>query len=259
MCLLAFSYEEHPRYRLALVGNRDEFFARPTQPANFWSDRPEVLAGRDLTGGGTWLGLTLGGRFATVTNYRDLRNLKDDAPSRGDLTLNFLTGEEHPQVYAESSAPNAQAYNGFNLLVADQEAMWYLSNYGEGPKAVQPGLHGLSNALLDTPWPKVEAAKSHLEGLLKADELQPQEMIEGLLDATPAVDERLPNTGVGLEMERRLSPMFITMEKYGTRCSTALLITYDGDAIFYERTYALAPGERTSGGAQDRSYRLKFT
>lgn len=265
MCLLAFSYASHPRYRLALVGNRDEFYARPTRPAHRWEDAPFLLAGRDLSGGGTWLGLTEGGRFATVTNYRDLRHLKDDAPSRGDLTKDFLLGSERPSDYLKRLAPKAGEYNGFNLLVGDfsegGEGLFYLSNYDRGGvvRQVEPGLHGLSNALLDTPWPKTEKAKAALAALLEAGEPSPQGMADALRDEARAPDSELPDTGVGLERERMLSPMFISSPDYGTRCVTALLVTYGGDATFFERTYASERDGPISGGAQERKSLLTFT
>lgn len=238
MCLILFAYEVHPAYRLILAANRDEFYERPTAAAGFWPDAPEVLAGRDLLHGGTWLGVTRGGRFAAVTNYRDPAARLDGARSRGRLVADFLDGRESAAAYTRRLAARADDYNGFNLLAGDARELYYFSNRG-GPSArLAPGVYGLSNALLDTPWPKVLRGKRALAELTEAgDALAPETVVEILLDRVRAADRELPDTGVGVEVERVLSPLFIVSPGYGTRCSTVVLAQRDGNLTFVERSF----------------------
>src|SRR5258707_14448773 len=165
MCLIAFAWRAHPRSRLIVAANRDEYFGRPAAPAAFWDDHPKVLAGRDLEAGGTWLGVTLDGRFAALTNYRNPADMKTGAPSRGALVSDFLTGRTTPEDYARQLEKRAMDYNGFSLLVADVQSMFFFSNLGGPGPRVAPGVHGLSTHLPDTPWPKVEKAKAKLAAL----------------------------------------------------------------------------------------------
>ena len=242
MCLILLAHDAHPRYRLVVAANRDEAYARPTAPAAWWADAPGVLAGRDLLGGGTWMGITRGGRFAAVTNFRETAPPPPDAPSRGHLVGGFLRGADAPDAYLRALAPRAGEYAGFNLLVGDGEELRYFGNRGEGEaRTVDPGVHGLSNALLDTPWSKVERGKAGLAAAL-ADrgEVDPEALFRVLWDAEPAPDAHLPDTGVGLERERTLSSPFIRSPEYGTRASTVLLVGRDGRVRFVERT--VAPG-----------------
>jgi uncharacterized protein with NRDE domain len=245
MCLILFAYKAHPRYALVLAANRDEKYDRPTLPAAFWSDQPQVCGGRDLDGGGTWLGVTRGGRFAAVTNFRDGYAQKTGTRSRGTLVADFLCDASSPAEYARSIVDAAANFNGFNLLVGDAETMHYFSNRGHRAAPVEPGIHGLSNHLLDTPWPKVVRGKKILADLLHADE---STIVDGLFDLladpTIAPDDALPETGVGLHRERALSPAFIVSPNYGTRSSSVVLISYDGDVLFSERSFGPlgAPG-----------------
>jgi uncharacterized protein with NRDE domain len=237
MCLILFAYRYHPRYELVLAANRDEFFDRATAPAAFWDDQPDILAGRDLEAGGTWLGITCGGRFAAITNFRDPSSVIPDAPSRGALVSDFLRGHETADGYLQRLAPNASAYNGFNLLAWDGERLCYFSNRNGAPRALPAGLYGLSNELLDTPWPKVRRGRDKLAAaLLDVDAADAGALLALLDDRAPAPDEDLPNTGVGLELERELSPLFISMPHYGTRSSTALLVDYDRTIELAEKT-----------------------
>lgn len=241
MCLLLFSYASHPHYSLILAANRDEFYARPAARAAFWDEAPQVLAGKDLQGGGTWLGITRQGRFAALTNYRDPASLREDAPSRGGLVRDYLSGQEAPRAYLERIAARAGDYNGFNLIAGDRKGIWYYSNRG-GREEISPGLHGLSNHLLDTPWPKVEKGKAALARLTeKAGALTPEDIFAHLADETKPPDRMLPDTGVGLAWERTLSPVFITSPSYGTRSSTVILIGRDGQVTFAERTFNGGP------------------
>ena len=240
MCLIFISVDNHPRYQLILAGNRDEFHSRPTAPATFWKDAPEVLAGRDLLANGTWLGVTRQGRLSLITNYRDPKNINPSAPSRGHLVSDFLISADHGKKYLDKVSTFGAKYNGFNLVVGTPSELWYYSNYGKGVEAVKPGLHGLSNALLDTPWPKVETGKLLLKPLLEKDVINPSEVFDVLYNCKRANDSLLPDTGVGVEWERALSSMFIKSQNYGSRCSTVLLVDRKGHVRFSERVYDLA-------------------
>src|SRR5437870_4834073 len=167
MCLIVLAWRTHPGYRLIVAANRDEYFGRPAAPAGFWDDHANVLAGRDLEAGGTWLGITLDGRFAALTNYRNPADKKTSAPSRGALVADFLTGRMSSREYVPLVEKRAADYNGFSLLVGDAGSMFFFSNRGGRAARVAPGVHGLSNHLLDTPWPKVEKAKAGLLALLE--------------------------------------------------------------------------------------------
>lgn len=236
MCLIVLAYGSHPDYRLVLAANRDEFHRRPTAPAGVWAEEPDLLAGRDLEAGGTWLGVTKGGRFAAVTNYRDPRSTRARALSRGCLPLRFLRSELSPVAFSETLRPTGDRYNGFSLLAGNARELAYFSNVERRPRALPPGIYGLSNRLLDTAWPKVDKAKSRLRALL-ADNVEPEALLALLGDRSVAPDDALPDTGVGLERERQLSPIFIRTPDYGTRSSTVLLIRRDGHVRFVERSF----------------------
>src|SRR6185295_4694266 len=208
MCLIAFAWRAHPHYRLVVAANRDEYFGRPAAPAGFWDDHPNVLAGRDLEAGGTWLGVTLDGRFAALTNYRNPADKKTGAPSRGSLVSDFLTGKAAPMEYLQGVEQRAVNYNGFSLLAGDAASLAFLSNRGGHASRVAPGIHGLSNHLLDTPWPKVRKGKAGLAALL--DGPFDAEAAFGLLgDTERAAGGDLPSTGVSPELEERLSAIRI--------------------------------------------------
>jgi uncharacterized protein with NRDE domain len=244
MCLIALALDAHPSYRLVVAANRDEFYARPTAPAGWWADAPHVLAGRDLREGGTWMGVTRGGRVAAVTNYRDPGLAQQaGAPSRGALVADFLRGSVDAEAYAHHQAGRAASYNGFNLLVGDDGGFFYVSNRTEGVRRLEPGVYGLSNALLDTPWPKVLRAKRAMADVLAAAEGEGWDaaLWEALADRVIAADDALPDTGVGAERERLLSPPFIRTDVYGTRASTVLTISTGGEVRLVERS--VAPGE----------------
>ena len=239
MCLILLAWRAHPRYPLVVAANRDEFFARPTAAADFWPDAPQVLAGRDLQGGGTWLGVTRSGRFAALTNYRDPALVKAEAPSRGELVSGFLCGREAPDDFRRRIESVAAAYNGFNLLFGTGRSLHYFSNCGDGGGELGSGIYGLSNHLLDTPWPKLERGRSALQQALDhGSEPTPDALLRLLADRTPAPDAELPDTGVPLEWERWLSPIFIAAPGYGTRSSTALVADSGGCAHMVEMTWA---------------------
>ncbi len=226
MCLILLAYDAHPLYRLILAANRDEFFSRPTAPAAFRDDSPQILAGRDLKEGGTWLGLTRTGRIAAITNYRDPRSERKDAPSRGGLVSGFLAGAMSVEEYLAFLKSEGTNFNGFNLIFGDMKQLCWFSNRGSEPQLLQPGIHGLSNRLLDTPWPKVSRGKEDLEHIVaEGKNIEPDALFAILADRTIPPDDLLPDTGVGIELERVLSPRFISAPAYGTRSSTIILIT----------------------------------
>jgi uncharacterized protein with NRDE domain len=243
MCLILLAYRVRADYPLVLAANRDEFFGRPTSPAGFWKDAPEVLAGRDLRAGGTWMGVTRAGRWAAVTNYRDLPSERGDARSRGHMVSAFLTGDEPPASYIRAVSAVGDEYNGFNLLVGDASEAWYASNRGAAPRPLAPGVYGLSNHLLDTPWRKVVRGKQRMaEALAVAGGLEPGPLLDILAETDPAPEAELPDTGIGIDLERALSSLFIVTPDYGTRASTVLLLDADGAGSFTERSHRAGAG-----------------
>jgi uncharacterized protein with NRDE domain len=236
MCLILFAHRVHPAYPLVVAANRDEWFRRPTAPAGFWPDAPEVLAGRDLEQQGTWLGVTRAGRFAALTNYRDPGANRPDAPSRGTLVSAFLRSRIPPGEYLEHLRRDASRYNGFSLLAGDGTALCYFSNRQGEVRSLTPGVYGLSNSLLDVDWPKVQSGKSRLAATL--DRRPDAAALLDILDDTGlASDALLPSTGVSLDWERRLSSLRIVADEYGTRSSTALVVGADGEVSFVERSF----------------------
>ncbi|HEU4557352.1 MAG TPA: NRDE family protein [Longimicrobium sp.] len=244
MCLVLLAWEKHPRYRLIVAANRDEFYARPTAPADWWANAPRVLAGRDLQEGGTWMGVTRDGRFAAVTNVREPQAYRVGAPSRGHLVGNFLLSRVPSLAYVAGLMPTAPIFNGFNLLVFDGTTLAWFSNRQPGMRTLPPGVYGVSNAFLDTPWPKVVLGKDDLRQAIEApeDELE-ERLFTSLARRDPAPDAELPRTGVGDERERALSSAFIATPDYGTRASTVLLIARDGEVTLTERTTILPATE----------------
>lgn len=237
MCLIVFANNLHPKFKLIFAANRDEFYNRPSEQADYWTEHPDLLAGKDLQAGGTWMGITKQGRFAAITNFRDLKNLKPDAPSRGYLTLDFLLSDISPEKYYMKLKPSLNEYNGFNLLVGTIDELFYFSNMSDGLKKIEAGIHGISNAVLDTPWPKVEKSKRHLQSLIQQENINAWEVIAILKDTSIAKDEDLPDTGVGLGLERMLSPVFIKSENYGTRCSSVVMVDSDNNVKFVEKFF----------------------
>lgn len=253
MCLLVFSLRKHPEYPLIFVGNRDEFRDRPAEPARFWSEHPHLLAGRDLEAGGTWLGVTRDGRFATVTNYRDPGERRPDARSRGELAVDYLTGSEPASSYLAALQERADEYNGFNLILGTPGALYYFSNRGVGSVVngestigspgriheLEAGVYGLSNEQLDTPWPKVRRAKSLFHKVMGEHGPTPEVLLGVLTDRKLAADGDMPSTGLSKEWERALSSIFISGDEYGTRASTVVLFRSDGGVTFVERSFGL--------------------
>ncbi|MDI1476462.1 NRDE family protein [Polyangium sp. y55x31] len=257
MCVLFLGFGVHPDFDVVLAANRDEVFARPTRETHFWEDHPEILAGRDLQSGGTWLGVTRSGRFAAITNFRDPAAHRADAQSRGALVVEYLLGEGSPHEYTESLRPRAREYNGFNLIVGTRgEAAYFASQTGES-RRLAPGVYGLSNHLLDTPWPKLVQGKGAFTKLVGEHPLPgPEAFFQMLHSEQGAPDAELPDTGVGLEMERMLAPLFIDDARrppfYGTRSSSVVTFAKTGEVRFLERSFS--PG--TEPRLVERGFRL---
>lgn len=248
MCLILLGIDTHPDYSLILAANRDEFYDRPTARAAFWDDAPAVLAGRDLKAGGTWLGIDRLGRLAAVTNYRQGHREAEAPRSRGHLVSEYLTGRLDAGAHLARVEREAALYNGFNLIAGDWSALYYFSNREGRIRVLTPGVYGLSNHLLDSPWPKVTAGKSSLAALLAGGgELLPS-LFALLSDRAQASDDLLPQTGVSPDWERLLSSAFIASPEYGTRSSTVLLVGRDGRVVFAERTFG--PGGTPGGEAR---------
>ena len=223
MCLLAFAWQVHPYYPLILIGNRDEFYARPAQAIAYWQDVPFILAGRDEQEGGTWLGVTNDGRWAALTNYRE-PNAPKGLLSRGHLVAEFLKAQVEPLAYAQQIFSQAEQYSGFNLLIGNREQVAVVSNRGTEPQLLKKGIYGLSNQLLDSPWPKTQRLKAGLSQLVKQNSFDIEQALLLLQDTTQPNDADLPDTGVGLVWERLLATAFIKSPIYGTRASSILLL-----------------------------------
>lgn len=250
MCLILVALGAHERYPFVLAANRDEFHHRATAAAGHWSDAPSVFGGRDLEKGGSWLALSQRGALAAVTNYRDPTRKLAAPQSRGLLVSSFVRDTESAQDFVTAALARGNQYDGFSLLAADASGVWYGSNRGGDARRLGPGLHGLSNHLLDTPWPKVRRAKAALSAALQLDGPELTEALFALLaDDTRALDTELPSTGVSLDWERQLSPVFIRMDGYGTRASTIVLVDRHGEARFLERSFDAAgsnPADRSA-------------
>lgn len=254
MCLLAFAWRTHPRYRFVFAGNRDEFHSRPAAQAGWWPDAPDVFGGRDLEAGGSWLGLRRDARFAVVTNFREPDRRPAGKRSRGELVTRFLAGDMSADEYLDFLHEHADDYAGFNLLFADlsdDNAFHYFSNRDHRPVALGPGVHALSNHLLDTPWPKVRRLRAAFVAELDNDEPSVDALLDMLADTRPAEDDELPATGLSPEWERRLSAPKIVGPEYGTRASTVILVGSDGSMQFVERSFR-------ANGAVDAEVRQHF-
>lgn len=248
MCVIAFAWNVHPRWRLLLVGNRDELHARPSAPLQRWADAPDCLAGRDLEAGGTWMGVQATGRACVVTNVRDPRAAQDRA-SRGWLVTGFLQGTDPAARHAATLEADAMRYRPFNLLLFDAAAASFVSNDpGVRARAIADGVHGLSNGDLDAPWPKMRVVTQALRGWLAKGDDDFAPLFEAFTDATPAPDAALPDTGVGIELERRLSPVFVRGGRYGTRATTLIALSREGGGIIEEHRFGpdgVAQGQTT--------------
>jgi uncharacterized protein with NRDE domain len=235
VCLIAVAWRARPDIPLVVAANRDEWRDRPAENARWWSEHPDLLAGRDLQAGGTWMGITRGGRFAAVTNFRDPSDKRSTARSRGGLVTDYLLGDDGPEAFLRGLAGRAGEYNGFNLILGDAVSLWYFGSREGRARAIEPGIHALSNHLLDEPWPKVVRARAAMADAMRAGE-PAGVLFEALSDPSGAPDESLPDTGVGLAWERRLAAPLITGAEYGTRASTVACVFAGGEVTFEERT-----------------------
>ena len=241
MCLILFAWQAHPRYSLVVAANRDEFHKRPTAAADFWKDSPDLLAGRDLQAGGTWLGITRQGRFAAITNYREPQN-NEPLPekSRGHLIRDYLLDGQTPNYYASQLLQQGKEYSGFNALLGNFDTLVYVSNRRETALELESGSHGLSNHLLDTDWPKVRLGRSRLDALLEQDKLEPEALFELLADRNIVPGSEPPGFELKLAPELITRMSFIVSPEYGTRSSTVLLVNHDGAVTFAERQFDAA-------------------
>lgn len=243
MCLILFAYQAESRFPLVVAANRDELYSRPTRQADFWPEihsGPGILAGRDLQAGGTWLGITASGRFAAVTNIRDPSQPERKPRSRGELTLGFLQSNTDPATYARQIQGSFDQYAGFNLLLGDGHSLYYLNNHHQVMTKLESGVYGLSNGLLDAPWPKIVRGRSLLQQLVDNDNsVSTDDLLEIMRDRTEAADSDLPNTGVSIDLERKLSSTFIFQPErlYGTLCSTAIIVDKNRRCRFSEQNY----------------------
>jgi uncharacterized protein with NRDE domain len=242
MCLILVVWRRHPQYPCLIAANRDEFHSRAAEPAHWWHDRPQILAGRDLVAGGTWLGITSAGRFAALTNYRSSQHRRTDVPSRGSLVTDALESRGTAPEDLDGLQRVSPGYNGFNLIFSDGQSLAVHESVPRAGRVLAPGIYGLSNHVLDTPWPKVERAKARLHALLDRS-IDPLSVLELLRDDRPALDEDLPGTGMSLEWERLLSSAFIRGSDYGTRCSTVIRIDQAGKVHFDEWTWDASGSE----------------
>ncbi len=237
MCLILFGYKVSKKYPLILAANRDEFYQRPTQSMHIWKELPFILAGKDLEQGGTWLGINKNtGRFAALTNYRDPATIRPNAPSRGAIIIDFLKTDKGAKPHFNDFKKYAPAYNGFNLLAGSKDELYWFSNIKNAFEEIPQGVHGLSNHHLDTPWPKVTSGKKTLKNII--DESVAVDALFSMLNDQHIPDDgQLPDTGVGMDWERLLSPLFIQSPGYGTRSSTVMLMDNNGHIEVTERTY----------------------
>lgn len=244
MCLIALAWQPDSRHHLVIAANRDERHDRPTAPLGRWTDAPSIIAGRDLESGGTWMGITDDGRFAAITNFRETTEPPPDAPSRGTIVTDFLRSTLEPQAWLDSLRERAAGFAGFNLVVGTRHSLSFLSNRSEQAMTLEPGIYGLSNGPWDANWPKVARAIDGMNGALRSSTTE-EDLFALLRDDSRAHDDHLPDTGVGPEMERFLSPIFIRSEPYGTRSSTVLLVDATGTVRVREKSWT--PGGALAG------------
>lgn len=237
MCTVLFALNKHPNYKLIVAANRDEFKARNTAPLGWWEDQPNIIGGRDLEGGGTWMGMSKNGRFATLTNYREIPQKFENAPTRGTLVSDFLNGEMSPRAYLKALEASGQIYNGFNIVFGENSDWFHYSNRADRATQLAAGIHGVSNAVLNTPWPKVEKGKNQLHQIMQTPIITSENFLPILTDRTIYPDNLLPNTGVSLEWERELSSINVVSPKYGTRVSTVIMVDQKNHVTYHERTY----------------------
>jgi uncharacterized protein with NRDE domain len=238
MCLITFAYNCHPEYSFILLANRDEFYQRPSDHLGYWVEQPNILAGRDREKSGTWLGINTRGAFTAVTNYRDGSRPSKPLRSRGELTANYLNSDVSAATYAQQLEGSKAQFGEFNLLLADDSGLYSCASRATGVQKLEPGIYALSNALLDTPWPKLEEVKRNLSSELKQKELDKSNLFKIMRNPAKACDVDLPSTGISKEREKQLSSIFIQLETYGTRATTILLQKPNGTTRIIEQNYS---------------------
>ncbi len=243
MCLCLFAYKNHPQFDLILIHNRDEYYNRKSLPAQFWDDNRHLLAGKDLGSSGTWLGITQTGQWAMVTNFRKKKILKSEQISRGMLVKNFLTSSLAPKDYLQNILSVKNNYADFNLVVGNPAGLYHLSSQQGQLLSLKPGVYGLSNAFLDTPWPKVSEGKKKFLEIIQKKEGFEEDLFLLMKNTTPYPDQTLPNTGMGIEVERLLSSLFVRAPGYGTHSTTLLTISKKGEVHFIEKSYLRQKGQ----------------
>ncbi|WP_371192928.1 NRDE family protein [Glaciecola sp. SC05] len=238
MCILFIGVEQHPDFPLIVAANRDEFHARPTQPSGFWQQHPKVLAGKDMQAGGSWMGVSKQGKLAALTNIRAPGQERSDAVSRGELVMDFLAKDYSDDDYLKRLSSKASEYNGYNLLFGQLDDLQVYNNFEDSVYPLTNGVYGLSNANLNSPWPKLDLGRSELAKYCQqTSDLNIEHLFDLLGNNTKPEDEVLPQTGVPIEWERRLSSIFIESPDYGTRSSTVLLLDSYRQVFWQERSF----------------------
>ena len=235
MCLMVFANNYHPDYKLIFAANRDEFYERPSSPVHFRKDDP-ILAGKDLKDGGTWCGINKNGRFAAITNYRNIKAIKKDAVSRGKIVTDFLTGTSSPELYSKGLANSANQYNGYSFVFGNISELFFFSNQSAKLLKIESGIHGLSNHLIDTPWYNVRRGKELLERAVNKGDNFIEDLFALLSDTTSSPDNELPDTGLDKKTEKSISSIFVETPGYGTRSSSVILIDRNDNVTFVEKS-----------------------
>lgn len=238
MCLIVFAWQTHPKYSLILAANRDEDYSRPTRPAQSWTAEgyADIIAGKDMKAGGSWFGAKHNGKWAAVTNFRHPDAVKVNPPSRGELVLNYLRSNDTPKRAVEKLSKVGKEFNGVNFLAGNRKSLYNYNNYFDSIIKVEPGVHGLANAVLNSNWPKVKRARQKLEKIIAKEQIEHEALFELLLDDKLAT-KGLPDTGLPRDVEKKVSSIFIKTERYGTRCSTVMLVHKSGKTELYERVF----------------------
>ena len=243
MCLILFAHHATPQYKLVLIANRDEYHQREAKPADFWQNSPNIFGGIDCTAGGSWLSVDKSGRFAAITNIRKPPFKKTNTLSRGEIISQFLSRQQTAAEFINELKEKDHLYGLFNLLLLDDSGLWHYSSDSQQSQAVPHGIHGLSNASLDTPWPKLARSQAALEQQLSLPLIDESKLLNIMQSTERPSDEELPKTGVSLEFEQFLSSVFIQGDDYGTRCTTLLTIDHSNTMKFTELTYNVEGSE----------------
>lgn len=247
MCLISIAYQYHPKYKLILLANRDEFYQRPTREAHWWDENESVFGGKDLQAGGSWLAVSKNGKIGAITNFRNPSRIIKNKISRGQILSNYILSDISEKKYINELSDTGENFEGYNLLLGNQENLYHFSNINQKLTSITPGVYALSNHLLNTPWPKVEKAKKVMHKLIETGNVIDVEAAFKLFsDKQRAPDDQLPDTGIGLSYERYLSSVFIDIPQYGTRATTLLMIDNENKVYFEEREFVLKTVSKTS-------------